>query len=78
MAGPAALGGVLAGAESFDSSLSVFLATFAGLYFWMGDWALGSIFTHFWHFSNISEFNKVLSLKSFGSSWGKSYSMFLH
>ena len=27
----------------------------------------------FWDFPDISEFPKILSLKSFGNSWGKSY-----
>ena len=31
--------------------------------FWKGDWVLGSVSTHIWHFSNTSQF-----LKSFGNS----------
>ena len=38
--------------------------------------ALGSIFTQFGHFPNISQFSKIVSLKSFGKSWGNLYTTF--
>ena len=34
-------------------------------YFWERCFVLGSIPTHFWHFSNIFQFLKILSLNSF-------------
>ena len=44
--------------------------------FWKGDWALGYVSTQIWDFPNIFLFPKILSLKSFGNSWGSSYTKF--
>ena len=38
--------------------------------FYKKDWALGYVSTHLWHFFNISSIFKIISLKSFGKSWG--------
>ena len=40
------------------------------------DWALGFVSTEIWDFSNVSQFPKILSLKSFDNSWGNSYTKF--
>ena len=40
---------------------------------WQGDWALGYHYMKFRQFSDISKFPNILSLKSFGNSWGNSY-----
>ena len=45
--------------------------------FWKEDWALGCISTYFAHFSNISYFPKILSVKSFNNSWGNSRTKFI-
>ena len=37
---------------------------------WKEHWALGCIFTHIFHFSNVSYFSKILTLKSFSNLWG--------
>ena len=44
--------------------------------FWKGDWALGYVSTQLWDFTDISLFPKILTLKSFGNSWGNSYTKF--
>ena len=41
------------------------------------DWAIGCISTHIWHFSNIFSFPKILTLKSFGNSWGNPCTKFV-
>ena len=41
-----------------------------------GHWALGYVSTQTWDFPNISLFPKILSLKSFGNSWGNSCTKF--
>ena len=45
--------------------------------FWKGDWALGYSSILIWDFSNSPAFPKILSLKSFGNSWGNSYTNFI-
>ena len=40
--------------------------------FWKGDWALGYVSTQIWDVPNISLFPKIVTLKSFGNSWGNS------
>ena len=45
--------------------------------FWKEDWALGCVSTLIWHFSNISQFPKILSLTSFSNSWGNSWIKFV-
>ena len=53
------------------SCFAWFLAAMAGILFLGGgDWALGSVYTHFSNFANISQFRKILSFKSSGNSWG--------
>ena len=43
----------------------------------MGDLMGGYVFTQIWNFSNISEFPNIPKiLKSFGNSWGNSYTKF--
>ena len=54
--------------SKFACSFSHILPTF-NLY--KEDWTLGCVSTHIWHFSNISEFPKILSLKLFGNSCTK-------
>ena len=44
-------------------------------YFLKEDWVLVFVSTHFWDFSNIFYFPKILSLKSFANSWRNSYTM---
>ena len=43
------------------------------LSFWQGNWALGYHSMMFRQIPDISEFPKILSLKSLGNSWGNSY-----
>ena len=40
------------------------------------DYALGYVSTQIWYFSDISQFPKILSLKSFGNLFGNSYIKF--
>ena len=54
------------------SNFVCFWQLFSAFNFWKVDWALDCVSTHIWHFSNISSFPKILSLKSFGNSWGNS------
>ena len=56
--------------------LRVFWVLLPEFNFWGGDWALGYVCTQIWDFPNISLFSKILSLKSFGNSWGSSYTKF--
>ena len=44
--------------------------------FWKGYWELGYASTKIWDFRKISLFPKILSLKSFGNSWGNWYTKF--
>ena len=61
--------------------LSVFWQLLSKFNFWKADWALGCLSTQIWHFFNISQFRKILSLKSFGNfsgnSWGNSFTKFV-
>ena len=41
-----------------------------------GDWVLGYVSTEIWDLRDISLFPKILSLKSFGNSWGNSCTKF--
>ena len=41
--------------------------------FWQEDWALGYVSVRFWDFPGFSQFPKIISLQSFGSSWCNSY-----
>ena len=41
--------------------------------FWSGGWELGYFSTQIWNFPNISLFPTIVSLKSFGNSWGNSW-----
>ena len=43
------------------------------LSFWHEGWALGYHSMEFRHFPDISQFPKILSLKSFANSWGNLY-----
>ena len=54
--------------------LRVFWLLLPKFNFWKGNWAYVS--TQIWDFPNISLFRKILSLKSFGNSWGNSYTKF--
>ena len=36
--------------------------------FWGGDWALGYTSMGFWHYSDLSQFPRILSVKSFSNS----------
>ena len=56
----------------FFSSFLLVLTKFS---FWEEDWALGYNSMKFWDFPDISQ--KILSLKSFGNSWGNSYKLYL-
>ena len=50
------------GAENFDNHFCVIFNQYdKSFYFLKEDWALGSISTQFWQFSNISKFPNVLS-----------------
>ena len=44
-----------------------FLLVLTKFLFWEDDWALGYNSTNFWHFHNIPQFPKILSLKSFSN-----------
>ena len=50
----------------------VFLLGLTKCFFWYGDYTLGYHFMEFRDVSNIPEFSKILSLKSFGNSWDNS------
>ena len=64
--------------ESFDFYLSAFfLLESTKFLFWEEDSALGYNSMKFWDFPNLSKFPKILSLKSFGNSWGNLYEPFL-
>ena len=54
------------------SFISVFqeFASISKLFFWQGEPAVGSHSMGDKHFPNISSFPEILSLKSFGKSWG--------
>ena len=56
--------------------LSVFRLALPKLDFWKRGWSLGYVSMRISHFSNISLFPKILSLKSFGNPWGNSYTKF--
>ena len=57
--------------------LCIFWLVLQKFNFWEEDWTLGSISTHIWDFSNISQFSKILWLKALGIWWGDSYNMFI-
>ena len=56
--------------------LRVFWLILPKFNFWKGDRALGYVTTQIWDFPNICLFPNILSLKSFGNSFGNSYSKF--
>ena len=64
------------GRKSLILLLRVFWLLLPKFNFWKGVWALGYVSTQIWDFPNISLFPKILSLKSFGNSWGNSYTKF--
>ena len=45
--------------------------------FWKEGWPIGCISTQSWHFSNISKFPKIPSLKLFVNSWDNSCTKFV-
>ena len=47
--------------------LNVFWLLLSKFKFCKQDWGLGCVFTHIWHFSNISSFSKMVSLKLFSN-----------
>ena len=61
---------------SFISTFAYFFLILPKFRFWSGGWALGYVSTRIWDFPNISLFPMILSLKSFGNSWGNSYTNF--
>ena len=56
--------------------LHVFWLLLPKFNFCRGDGALGYVSTQIWDAPNISLFPKILSLKSFGNSWGNLYTKF--
>ena len=63
--------------KHFSSNFACFWQLLSKFNFWKEDWALGCMFTQIWHFSNISLFPKILSLKPFDNSWGNSCRKFV-
>ena len=54
-----------------------FLLVLTKFLFWHKYWPLGYHCIKFQHFSDISKLPKILSLKSLGNSWSKSYILYL-
>ena len=52
---------------------SSFLPVSKKIRVWREGWTLGYNSMRFWDFLDLFEFSKILSLNSFGNSWGNSY-----
>ena len=72
---PSILGGIFGAGWGSISTFARFLTAIAGFNFW-GDWALGYAFSQIWDFPNVCLYPKILSVRSFGNSFGNSHTKF--